>query len=484
MTHTIHLSPDLIRLERGQRLLLVDGQAVRPLAVTQGKEKVAWLLDLCAARPQRSAILDRMNDPPLLDALIDHGILRETPPEEGPSPCPVPAARAAGTTPRRTISLYLLLTQYCNLRCVYCLNGETTYARSRRLKMSPAVAFKAVEVHLATLPPDGELEIVFFGGEPLLNWPLAKAVIRHVESNLKPSWPDRRIRYHCTTNLTVFPPDLIDWAKRYDMTFLVDVDGTSDIHNAQRPGRSIDSYARTAANIARLARAGIAPALRTTVTGANVERIPEISRLHRDLGGGSSAFVPLNPVNSDELILPESLYPAPARLADGLSRLFEAGIWEDRLLYPLNEFAGRIHPGARSPLACGAPFGCTPVVDCTGEIFACIYLVGIERYRLGNVFDPAYPRQDVLLGLREVLHVDADSVCSACAYRYLCGGGCPVGKLTVAANPASSQRATAYAREVPCAMAKTSINHALWRLVDAIRAFGNAAGGANACRPT
>jgi uncharacterized protein len=101
--------------------------------------------------------------------------------------------------------------------------------------MNERVAVQAVQRHLDLLAPDGTLEIVFFGGEPLLNWPLAKKIIQICESKFKQSHGDRNWKYHFTTNLTILPKDLIDWAQRHQISFLVNIDGPEQIHNRTRP---------------------------------------------------------------------------------------------------------------------------------------------------------------------------------------------------------------------------------------------------------
>lgn len=97
---------------------------------------------------------------------------------------------------------------------------------------------RSIVVAAGAVPASGQgNEGVLFGGEPLLNWDLAKQVIRFAEEELNAS---RRIslRYHLTTNLTLFPEDLIERAKLYRITFLVDVDGPENLHDASR-ARSI-----------------------------------------------------------------------------------------------------------------------------------------------------------------------------------------------------------------------------------------------------
>ena len=75
---------------------------------------------------------------------------------------------------------------------------------------------------------------MFFGGEPLSNWPLVKEIILHTE-DLKKKHEGKLVKYHVTANLSLLPADLIEWAKKYNVTFLCDVDGPPEIHDRCRP---------------------------------------------------------------------------------------------------------------------------------------------------------------------------------------------------------------------------------------------------------
>jgi uncharacterized protein len=395
--------------------------------------------------------------------LMDHRIVISAEDQKNGCDRTEMAGDTLARTDKKAMSLYLLLTQSCNLGCVYCLNGAETYQKESNLMMKEEAAFRSIDRCLDSLNPDGKLEVVFFGGEPLLNWPLAKQVILYCEEKRQSAHRDKEIHYHLTSNLTVLPKDLIDWAKRYGMTFLCDIDGPEAIHDRCRPfknGKS--SHDRSVKNIGRLTRAGLKVALRSTITSANQDAMPEIAKHHKEIGGTGCAFVPVNPVNSDEDILPESLMPDPARVVKGLTSVFKSRIWETRDLFPFNVYASHVHAGARTVMGCGAPYGNTPVVDVNGDVYPCIYLVGIQRFYLGNILEERYPENAVLDGMMASLHVDNMEECRDCAWRYICGGGCPVGKLTVFDNPLASRKAVSYCGSIRCDYTKKVIELLLW----------------------
>ena len=471
-SESVALSSQLIQLEKNDRLLLVDGFHVMPLLIYQGKDFIKNYLKFCSEVRDKRTILEAFPDRVLFNALVSHGIIRLENKEEEDillksEPCHNSLNQNSDAKIPR-ISLYILLTQYCNLGCIYCLNGNKSYQKDNRLKMNRRVAEQAVLRHLDLLAPGGTLEIVFFGGEPLLNWPLAKKIIQICESKFKKSHGDRNWKYHFTTNLTVLPKDLIDWAQRYQISFLVNIDGPEQIHNTTRPALNhrFNSYQATIKNLDLLIKSGIRPGLRATITSYNVDRLDEISWLHKTLGGQSSALITLMPVNSDEMLLPQEYYPDADCYRVNLEKAIASNSWDTQDVYSLREYLSRIRPHNRIFVACGAPNGGTPTVDVNGDVYVCIYLVGSPKYYVGNVFDSDYPRKRVLQKLAEYLNVDRNPVCAHCAYRYICGGGCPVRRLRVEDNRNASPSVRRYAREIVCTEAVTIINHLLWQLAE------------------
>lgn len=391
-----------------------------------------------------------------------HGILPEGMQSEQLSG-EVRGCACAGQEHRRTgASIYLLLSHGCNQACIYCLNGRETYGVADCTMMTEETARKALQQVATSIAPEGELEVVFFGGEPLLNWPLAKTLMAWVDGEMRKDFPILKIRFHLTTNLTLFPEDLIDYAKRHSLSFLVDVDGPPEIHHVTRPYKGGGaSLADTMRHIEFLRAADIPVALRATVTSYNVERLLEVSCFHRDCGGTSSAFAPLNAVDSDGTIMPRTLCPDPRTYAAGLKEVYRSGIWPIDQLFPFNEYAKRFQPGHRMNHGCGAPYGNTPVVTADGKIFTCIYMVNNSHFEAGSIDAGDYPREEVLEWMREVTDTNRRE-CRNCVFQYLCGGGCPVGLFGIQRKPDSAAWAKRYTREISCAVSRTVLGELLF----------------------
>ena len=140
----------------------------------------------------------------------------------------------------------------------------------------------------------GTVEVAFFGGEPLLQWPLIKEIITHCEEQLKPAHSDKQIHYHLTSNLTLRPADLTQWVARHKISVLCGIDGPPEIHDRCRSYRGGGtSHAQSAETIRQLVEAGCRVTLRATITSVNQDCLAEVAAHHTRLGASSSLFVPV-----------------------------------------------------------------------------------------------------------------------------------------------------------------------------------------------
>ncbi|MBM4273958.1 MAG: radical SAM protein [Deltaproteobacteria bacterium] len=462
------LTRNLISLERGgDELLLVNSFHMRTMYVARGKERVKRLLTEAGQGLTLEGLKSAFpHDADLIQLLRDYRILVDA--SEDKECFEHSEIAAADPRPKPRMTVYLLITEACNLGCIYCLNGAGTYLKDGRSKMSPTVAIQSVIDCLEQISTGGRVEVGFFGGEPMLQWPLIKEIIRRCEDDLKPAYHDKQITYHLTSNLTICPPDLIEVIRRHNITVMSDIDGPPEIHNRCRPYRhGKGSHAQTAATIRRLAAAGIPVSLRATITSVNQDYIMDTVAHHKELGGSTSAVVPACPINSDREFLADELLPDPNRIIAGLVEAFHSGLWDKENLFPFNQYIAKLRPGTRQVMSCAAFSGTIPVIRVNADVYPCIYLVGQEKCRLGTAGTPWDRRwlDETLLAL----HVDNLEECNSCPWRYACGGGCPLTKLARWDGVASSPKAAEYARRISCDFTKAVLTEMLWDLADEAR---------------
>ncbi len=460
----LKLSENLLVLERkNDELLLFNTLEQRPLYIKQGGPYIKSFLKAVGKLGFRDKIIQTYpHEKPLLDVMLEYGVIVAD--GAGQRSRRLEASPEMATSGKKMrISLYLLLSQSCNMRCLYCLDGQRTYQTDKNLRMSKEVAFRSVERCLDQVEEGGLLEIIFFGGEPLLNWPLAKAVIIHCEECLKGEHAGKTRKYHIASNLSFLPTDLIEWAKKYDISFLCDNDGTPAIHNLSRQfkegGGTCESIAR---NIQYINAAGLKVYLRATVTALNQDYLLETAEYHKTLGGQSSGFCPVHPVNTDGDILPRRLLPTPAKVIEGMNRVYRSKLWQEWQLFPFNVSATRLMSRSPAVVGCGAPCGTILAVAANGDVYPCTFLVGVKKFHLGNIMDTDCPKISALERMFDELHVDHREDCSQCSWRYLCGGGCPLERLTVSNNPMATTEIKTYCRKMCCDFTKNNLELLLW----------------------
>lgn len=138
-------------------------------------------------------------------------------------------------------TLELMVAQGCNMHCVYCYGGGGEYGSPGF--MPRTLAFRAIDFYRDTLrehDPEGKVtpQIVFFGGEPLLNEKLIRECVLYAES----LWP--KVEFGTTTNLTLLTEELLDFFIAHHVRMVVSYDGTPELQRRNRPmNDGSDSYA-------------------------------------------------------------------------------------------------------------------------------------------------------------------------------------------------------------------------------------------------
>ena len=429
---------DLVRLEEDGRLVLMNGRFPRPLVFSRG------IPDVEAALADPNHICDSG----LRDLLVRFHILIE-----GNESLPL-SHQKFNLESKTDFGIYLLVTQNCNLGCTYCLGKGTEYLDGRT--MSVEVAERAIRSGLDTISPNGALQLIYFGGEPLLNWKLIKHCLSFAkrEGSLQ---PDRKIKHHITTNLTLLPPDFIEIAKEYHLTVLVDVDGPCSTHDKMRPFRNgSPSYARVMDNLDVLAREGIYFEIRATITSENVNELQAIQAHHHKLKPRCCALPTLTPVDASGRPLDPATYPDPATYRRELNKVADEGLFDLSSLCPTNVVAARMLRFEFVTYGCGMLMGNTAAVSHDGTVYPCIYLVSRPDFVLGNLAEASNPFIQINYSRlfekwKRRLHVDEMEKCNGCAIRYLCGGGCPLRIMALDEMTEPHRIAREYFREISCA---------------------------------
>lgn len=352
-------------------------------------------------------------------------------------------------------SMCLHLCHDCNLRCRYCFAGTGDFGTGRRTMLDLETGRKAVDFLISASGNRHNLDIDFFGGEPLLNWPVVVALTHYCEQRGRESGKD--IRLTITTNATLLDEEKTVFINEHFSNCVLSIDGRPAVHDRMRPDRGgHGSYERVAAHIRSFVkvRGDRDHYLRATFTRHNLDFDKDVLHL-AELGRQVSVEPVVAPPGSGYEIREEDL-PAIEAAYDRLACAMLAAEEKDE---GFNFFHFMIDLG-QGPCVYKRLKGCGVgteycAVTPDGDIYPCHQFVGQSAFRMGHVSDaPEQLDQTVQSAFADLL-VPEKPACKDCWARYFCGGGC-------AANAwfATGQLQGTY--EIGCRMEKKRLECALW----------------------
>ena len=131
-------------------------------------------------------------------------------------------------------ALCLHIAHDCNLACQYCFAEEGEY-HGRRALMSFEVGKKALDFLVANSGNRVNLEVDFFGGEPLMNWQVVKDLVAYGRSLEEPH--NKKFRFTLTTNGVLLNDDILEFANKEMANIVLSIDGRKEVHDKMRPFR-------------------------------------------------------------------------------------------------------------------------------------------------------------------------------------------------------------------------------------------------------
>ena len=321
-----------------------------------------------------------------------------------------------------TKALCLHLAHDCNLRCRYCFAGQGDFGGPRGL-MPLATGQQALDLLLARSGNRRQVEVDFFGGEPLLNLGVLKDLVDY--GRKRAAALDKEIKFTVTTNALLLTPDVGDYLNREQLSVVLSMDGRPQVHDRMRPfpgGRG--SYSQVMANIAGFvaSRNGADYYIRGTFTRHNLDFAADV--LH--LAGAGFNRISLEPVVAgpeDDYSFREQDLPRLAReyelLTRELLRLHRQGQPLDYFHFNIDLKGGPCL--AKRLTGCGAGYEYLAVTP-EGDIYPCHQFVGRDSYRMGNV-STGFSGQEIGNQFQQT-HVYNKEDCRICWAKFLCSGGC------------------------------------------------------------
>jgi len=326
-------------------------------------------------------------------------------------------------------ALCLHVAHDCNLACRYCFAEEGEY-HGRRALMSYETGKKALDFLVANSGARRNLEVDFFGGEPLMNFEVVKKLVaygRSLEEASQKTDAPKHFRFTITTNGVLINDDVIDFCNREMHNVVLSIDGRPEVHDRMRPFRGGQgSYERILPKLLKFAKsreeAGLSYYVRGTYTHFNLDFAADVLHL-ADLGFKEISVEPVvAPPEAPYAIREEDIPVLKEQyevLAAEMLRRRREGRGFHFFHFMIDLSGGPCIYKRLSGCGSGSEYlAVTP----WGDLYPCHQFVGNEDFLLGNV-DEGVKRQDLVTSFKKV-NVYAKKECSECFARFFCSGGC------------------------------------------------------------
>lgn len=332
-----------------------------------------------------------------------------------------PFAEKMGPAPVK--SLCLNVAHDCNLRCEYCFASQGDFGKGKKL-MPFAVGRAAIDFMVENSFGRRNLEVDFFGGEPLMNFGVVKQIVdyaRSIEQAHK-----KNFRFTITTNGVLLNDEIIDYINKEMVNVVLSLDGRREVNDNMRPSvNGKGSYdvivPKYQSLVAR--RGGKQYYLRGTFTKDNLDFSKDILHIYEDLGFDQVSVEPAVLTEDVPFSLRDEDYEA---IAAEYERLAEIVIAKKKAGEKLNFFHFQMELDG-GPCAIKRLRGCScgneyVAVTPEGDIYPCHQFVGEDEWKMGNVLDGTLNAEMKQEFAKATVYSKDD--CKNCWAKFYCSGGC------------------------------------------------------------
>ena len=319
-------------------------------------------------------------------------------------------------------ALCLHVAHTCNLNCSYCFASQGKYHGERAI-MSYEVGKQALDFLVAHSGSRKNLEVDFFGGEPLMNFDVVKRLVAYARSIEKEH--NKNFRFTLTTNGVLIDDDVIDFANRECSNVVLSLDGRREVHDRFRVDYAGNgSWDRIVPKFQKLvqAREGKNYYMRGTFTHLNPDFLKDIQTM-LDLGFTELSMEPVVCAADDPMALTEEDKPIVMEQYEKLAELMLQRRQEGRPFtfyhYMIDLTGGPCIYKRISGCGSGTEY---MAVTPWGDLYPCHQFVGEEKFKLGNVWDGV--TNTAVQEDFASCNVYARPECNDCWARLYCSGGC------------------------------------------------------------
>ena len=367
----------------------------------------------------------------------------------------------AGTLKAKTAgvvkALCLHIAHSCNLNCSYCFASQGKY-HGERAMMSFEVGKRALDFLIENSGTRRNLEVDFFGGEPLMNFDVVKQLVAYARSIEKEK--NKNFRFTLTTNGVLIDDDVIDFANRECSNVVLSLDGRKEIHDRFRVDYNGNgSWEKIVPKFQEFVkkREGKNYYMRGTFTHANPDFLKDIETM-LDLGFNELSMEPVVCADGDPSQLTMEDLPIVMEQYEKLAELMLKKDYEGKPFtfyhYMIDLTGGPCIYKRISGCGSGTEY---MAVTPWGDLYPCHQFVGDEKFRLGDIYEGVTNKaiQDEFAACNVYAHPE----CRDCWARLYCSGGC-------AANAYHSTGSVTGVYEYGCKLFKKRMECAIMVAID------------------
>lgn len=319
-------------------------------------------------------------------------------------------------------ALCLHVSHTCNLNCEYCFASQGKYNGERAL-MSFEVGKRAIDFLIEHSGKRHNLEVDFFGGEPLMNWDVCKQIVEYARSVEKAA--GKNFRFTLTTNGILIDDEVIDFCNREMSNVVLSLDGRKEVHDRTRVDyQGNGSYDRIIPKFKKLvdARNGKNYYMRGTFTHLNTDFTEDIFTM-ADLGFKELSMEPVVSKLGDPLALTAEDLPVLKEqyelLAKEMLERDKRGEGFTFYHYMIDLKSGPCIYKRISGCGSGTEY---MAVTPWGDLYPCHQFVGDEKYKLGDIWNGVSntEAQEEFRSCNAYARPD----CRDCWAMHYCSGGC------------------------------------------------------------
>jgi uncharacterized protein len=323
---------------------------------------------------------------------------------------------AEATIPLKTLVLHV--TEACNLSCVYCYRKDF----AKQNKMTTRIAQKAVDFLFEHCGGLEEVVIVFFGGEPLLNFNVISFTVKYAQSKALEN--KKKVSFALTTNATLLTERVVAFLHENSVSVTVSMDGLKHVHDSFRcfPDGSPSYDVILSGTKKLISTAHKKPVVARVTVAKDPKNVPETLKHLLNLGFAEAGFAPVTTHDPVYQLNNENMDLLLDRFRFLAEEFFQTSL-KDRFFGFTNliDLLVALHQGEVKNYPCGAGLGLFSVSP-DGKLYICQRFTGDDCLCMGDLFNGFDMRAIKIF--REQAELSQKKACKTCHARVICAGGC------------------------------------------------------------